>query len=53
MSVLPSSLLQALHAVLGDAGLISDAERMHSYLSDWRNAYRGQAALVLRPASTE
>ncbi|MFP6849038.1 MAG: FAD-binding oxidoreductase [Pseudomonas sp.] len=53
MSVLPNSLLQALHAVLGDAGLIRDAERMHSYLSDWRNAYKGQAALVLRPASTE
>ena len=53
MSGLPATLVQALHEVLGDAGLISDAERMHSYLSDWRNAYRGQAALVLRPASTE
>jgi FAD/FMN-containing dehydrogenase len=53
VSDLPEGLRQALHAVLGDAGLLADAERMHSYLSDWRGAYRGQAALVLRPASTE
>ncbi|MDX1721877.1 MAG: FAD-binding oxidoreductase [Pseudomonas sp.] len=53
MSGVSAALLQALHSVVGDAGLITDAERMHSYLSDWRNAYRGQAALVLRPASTE
>lgn len=53
MSDLPEGLLQALHAVLGDAGLITDAERMQSYLSDWRNAYHGRAALVLRPGSTE
>jgi FAD/FMN-containing dehydrogenase len=53
MSGLSAALLQALHAVVGDAGLIRDAERMQAYLSDWRNAYRGRAALVLRPASTE
>ncbi|MGG2399803.1 FAD-binding oxidoreductase [Pseudomonas sp. SH1-B] len=52
MSGLSASLSEALHQVLGDAGLITDAERMQSYLSDWRNAYRGQAAAVLRPAST-
>ena len=53
MSGLSVALLQALQAVVGDAGLITDAERMHSYLSDWRNAYRGRAALVLRPATSE
>ncbi|OEC33860.1 FAD/FMN-containing dehydrogenase [Pseudomonas cuatrocienegasensis] len=53
MSGLSAALVQALHAVVGDAGLIRDAERMQTYLSDWRNAYRGCAALVLRPASTE
>ncbi|PZQ98345.1 MAG: hydroxyacid dehydrogenase [Flavobacterium psychrophilum] len=46
-------MLQALREVAGEAGLITDAERMQSYLSDWRGAYRGQAAAVLRPASTE
>ena len=53
MSGLSAALLQALQTVVGDAGLITDAERMRSYLSDWRNAYRGRAALVLRPATTE
>ncbi|WP_372873895.1 FAD-binding oxidoreductase [Pseudomonas sp.] len=53
MSGLPESLIQALQAVVGDSGLITDAERMHGYLSDWRNAYRGRAALVLRPATTD
>lgn len=53
MSGLSDDLLQALREVVGEAGLITDAERMQSYLSDWRGAYRGQAAAVLRPASTE
>ncbi|WP_341520060.1 FAD-binding oxidoreductase [Pseudomonas sp. G.S.17] len=52
MSHLSKALIQALEQVVGQAGLIHDAERMQSYLSDWRNAYRGQAALVVRPAST-
>lgn len=53
MSGLSDDLLQALREVAGEAGLITDAERMQSYLSDWRGAYRGQAVAVLRPASTE
>ncbi len=52
MSHLSETLVQALQAVVGQAGLIRDPELMHSYLSDWRNAYRGKAALVVRPAST-
>ncbi|MDZ4191544.1 MAG: FAD-binding protein, partial [Pseudomonas sp.] len=53
MSGLSDALLQALREAVGEVGLITDAERMQSYLSDWRGAYRGQAAAVLRPASTE
>ncbi|MGV6395272.1 FAD-binding oxidoreductase [Pseudomonas caspiana] len=52
MSHLSEALVQALEQVVGRAGLIQDAERMQSYLSDWRNAYRGKAALVVRPACT-
>jgi len=52
MSHLSEALVQALEQVVGQAGLIQDAERMQSYLCDWRNAYRGNAALVVRPAST-
>ncbi len=53
MTRLPEDLLPALYDALGEAGLITDAERMQSYLSDWRNAYRGLAAAVLRPGTTE
>lgn len=52
MSHLSQALIQALEQVVGQVGLIRDAERMQSYLTDWRNAYHGQAALVVRPAST-
>ncbi|WP_434678494.1 FAD-binding oxidoreductase [Pseudomonas sp. R1-18] len=53
MSHLSEALTQALERVVGQAGLIHDPERMQSYLTDWRNAYRGQAALVVRPANTD
>lgn len=53
MSMLDQHLLQALEQVVGEAGLVRDEQRLQSYLSDWRNAYRGKAALVVRPASTE
>ena len=52
MSHVSETLAQSIEAVVGQAGLIRDAERMQSYLSDWRNAYRGQAAMVVRPADT-
>lgn len=50
---MPQRLLQDLEQVVGEAGLVRDEQRLQSYLSDWRNAYRGKAALVVRPASTE
>ena len=53
MSHLSETLIQALEGVVGKVGLIIDAERMQSYLSDWRNAYSGKAAVVVRPASTQ
>lgn len=52
MGRLTETLTKSLENVVGEAGLIRDSERMQSYLSDWRNAYRGEAALVVRPAST-
>ncbi|WP_408054991.1 FAD-binding oxidoreductase [Stutzerimonas azotifigens] len=45
-------LIERLQALLGETGLIRDPQRMAPYLCDWRKAYRGRAALVLRPAST-
>ncbi|MGY5883574.1 FAD-binding oxidoreductase [Modestobacter lacusdianchii] len=47
------TLLPALRAALGPAGLVTDADQLRSYLTDWRGAYRGAAAAVVRPGSTE
>jgi len=53
MSALSEGFIRSLEQVVGSAGLIVDAESMQGYLSDWRQAYTGKAALVVRPASTE
>jgi len=53
MSSLSDEVLQRIERVVGPAGLVRDLVMMQSYLTDWRNAYQGQAALVVRPATTE
>lgn len=45
--------IRRIESIVGSAGLVQDPERMHSYLVDWRNAYTGNAALIIRPANTE
>ncbi len=50
--MLQEKLIRDIEQVVGQAGLITDPERRQSYLSDWRNAYRGNAAVVVRPANT-
>ncbi|AHL75634.1 2-hydroxyacid dehydrogenase [Stutzerimonas stutzeri] len=50
---MPDEFIRGIERIVGAPGIVRDAERMQSYLSDWRNAYRGKAALVVRPASTE
>ena len=40
-----------LHAIVGDAGLVVDAERLAPHLVDERGRYRGRAALMVRPAA--
>ncbi len=42
-----------LRGVVGDSGVICDAGEMAGYLTDWRNAYAGAAAAVVRPGSTD
>ena len=39
-----------LHAIVGDAGVVVDAERLAPHLVDERGRYRGRAALMVRPA---
>ena len=46
------TLADRLRAVVGDAGLVTDPDQLAGYLTDWRGAYRGSAALVVRPGST-
>ncbi len=53
MSTVLDAFIREIEAVVGPAGIVRDAERIGGYLSDWRNAYRGKAALIVRPANTE
>ena len=44
--------IQQLRAIVGDRGLV-DPKEAGPYEVDWREAYRGRAAAVVRPASTD
>ena len=46
------NLVEKLRAIVGDRGIVPDAER-GPYEVDWRDAYHGRAAAVVRPASTD
>ena len=43
-------MIEELRRIVGDRGLVADRA---PYEVDWREAYRGKAAAVVRPASTE
>lgn len=45
--------LDRLAALLGPKGFTTDADVMAPWLTDWRGKYRGRAAAMLSPASTE
>ncbi|WP_033066934.1 FAD-binding oxidoreductase [Thalassospira australica] len=46
-------MIDRLHQILGDKGLITDPQEMHPYLIDWRDRRKGNALCVALPASTE
>jgi FAD/FMN-containing dehydrogenase len=46
-----SALLQALHAVVGDAQVLTDGD-LSAWELDWRKRFRGRALAVVRPADT-
>ncbi|MGZ5676110.1 MAG: FAD-binding oxidoreductase [Usitatibacter sp.] len=46
-----ADLILRLKAIVGERGLVSDAERA-PYEVDWRGQYHGRAAAVVKPAST-
>jgi FAD/FMN-containing dehydrogenase len=45
--------LDAFVRIIGEDNAIRDAEAMAPYLMEWRDRYRGKAALVLKPGETE
>ncbi|HET6265472.1 MAG TPA: FAD-binding oxidoreductase, partial [Usitatibacter sp.] len=49
---IPPDLGVRLKAIVGERGVVEAAERA-PYEVDWRDAYHGRAAAVVRPASTE
>jgi len=49
----PADTLDALAAVLGPAGLLTEPADLAPHLSDWRGLYTGRAMAVLRPATAE
>lgn len=40
-------------SLLGPAGVITDADELPRYNTDWMQKYRGQSSLVLRPKTTQ
>src|SRR4051812_22195596 len=50
---LPATLLDAIRAVVGDRGLLTDGIDTAAYAEDWRRLYQGRTAAVVRPGSTQ
>ena len=46
-------MLDAIRAVVGERGLLTDAADTAAYTEDWRRLYRGRTPAVIRPASTD
>ena len=51
-SKLPAGFVDRMAAIVGDAGLLTDADAIEPFLTEPRGTYRGNTALVIRPGST-
>ena len=51
-SKLPPGFVQTLAAIVGEAGLLTDADAVEPFLTEPRGTYRGETEVVVRPAST-
>lgn len=49
--MLHKQFLDDIERIVGRVGLHTEPDDMAPYLSDWRHAYQGRAAAVIRPAS--
>ena len=45
-------LLDAIRAVVGARGLLTDPADTAAYTQDWRRLYQGRTPAVIRPADT-
>ncbi|HEX3573740.1 MAG TPA: FAD-binding oxidoreductase [Rhodopila sp.] len=48
-----STLLDAIRAVVGDRGLLTEPSDTAPYSEDWRRLYQGRTSAVIRPGSTQ
>jgi FAD/FMN-containing dehydrogenase len=48
-----AAILDALREIVGDRGLILDEHDKQPFVTDWRGSLVGQAAAVVRPATTD
>jgi FAD/FMN-containing dehydrogenase len=47
------AIVEKLRAIVGDRGLLEQPSDIKPFVTDWRGQLAGNAALVVRPASTE
>jgi FAD/FMN-containing dehydrogenase len=54
-TVLPATdrLLDAIRAIVGPSGMLTEPSDTASYAEDWRRLYRGRTPAVVRPATTQ
>ncbi len=48
----PAALVEQLRAIVGERGLLTEADDLAPFTVDWRGQFRGRAALLVKPAST-
>src|SRR5580658_69521 len=53
VGIVPAGLLDAIRAVVGDRGLLTDRSATEAASEDWRRLYKGRTSAVIRPANTE
>src|ERR1700722_8998250 len=51
--IVTSRLLDAIRAVVGDRGILTDPVDTQAAAEDWRHLYKGQTRAVVRPANTQ
>ena len=48
-----AEVLEQLRAIVGDKGLLIDAQDKEPFVTDWRRTRSGSADVVVRPATVE